>query len=308
MGYLSRLNNVYVIDTNMLGFPNYNSAYLVVGDEIALIDTGEPDQFEAVSKGIKAHGFSLSDINYIFVTHCEHLDHAGNVAPILKQSPNAKVYINPIGDSYLTNPSGTNWGERFSAGALARRAGSKGMESVSPARIHHLKDGDVFDLGKGEKLRIIFAPGHQPSGIVIFEEKNQGLFINDLVGLCLADANVHYPLNPFGSDNIEAVKSLEKLLELPMACLYLGHYGIRQEPKEIMLRALGNLQKLLDIGRKWVSRGNPENIPDAVVEMITPELEKLRVGRGEKLYQYVAYEHVPFQAKLFARYCQERLK
>jgi glyoxylase-like metal-dependent hydrolase (beta-lactamase superfamily II) len=46
-----------------------------------------------------------------------------------------------------------------------------GTEPVTPDRIKFLKDGDVFDLGDNEKLRIIFAPGHQPSGIVLLEGK-----------------------------------------------------------------------------------------------------------------------------------------
>ena len=81
-----RLNNVYVIDTKMFGFDHYNSAFLVAGKEIALIDTGLPDRFEDLRAGIKMHGFSISDISYIFVTHCEHPDHAGNVAPLLREN------------------------------------------------------------------------------------------------------------------------------------------------------------------------------------------------------------------------------
>lgn len=304
MSLLERLDNIYVIDTKMWGFDRYNSAYLVEGKEIALIDTGDPKQIEAVRAGMKAHGFSISDISYIFVTHCEHMDHAGNVAPLLQESPRAKVYINPVGLVYLTDPASTKWEERMSPKLLPTLGK---MEPVPPSRIRHLKDGDVFDLGNGEKLRIIFAPGHQPSGIVIFEEKNMGLFINDLVGVCLPDADVHYPINPFGSDHKQAVESLRELMELPVANLYLGHYGISDRPKHVMARALNNMQQLLDIGTKYMGEGKPESIADKVYEMIKPELEKLRLARGETLYNYAAHVHVPFQAKLFTKYCQERL-
>ena len=306
MSFLERLDNIYVIDTKMKGFDHYNSAYLVEGKEIALIDTGEPSRLEAVRAGIKAHGFSVSDISYIFVTHCEHMDHAGNVAPLLRESPRAKVYINPIGMVYLTDPSSIKWEERLAPEVLARSR--EIVEPVSPSRIQYLNDGDVFDLGNGEKLRIIFAPGHQPSGLVILEEKNMGLFINDLVGLHLADADVHYPVNPFASDHQQAIESLQKLMDIPVANLYLGHYGICDRPKQIMARALSNMQRLLDIGTKYMGEGKPESIASKVYEMIMPELEKLRLVRGEALYQYAAREHVPFQAKLFAKYCQDRLK
>lgn len=305
MSFLERLNNIYAIDTKMCGFDHYNTAYLVEGKEIALVDTGLPNQLEAVRAGIKAYGFSISDISYIFITH-EHTDHVGNVAPLLRESPGASVYINPIGAKCLIDPSieRAKRSGKMPPEMLARLGE---MEPVPPSRIKYFNDGDVFDLGNGEKLKIIFAPGHQPGGIVILEEKNRGLFINDLVGNFFADADVHYPLNPVGADNIQLVESLKKLIDLPVDYLYLGHYGIVDRPKEVMTRALNNVQKLLDIGTKCINEGKPENIADEAYEMFKPELEKLRLVRGETVYQYATQDHIPHQLKLFAAYCQKRL-
>ncbi len=306
MSLFEQLNNIYVIDTKMWGFDHYMSAYLVEGKEIALVDTGEPDQTEAVLNAIEAHGFSVSAISYIFVTHCEHEDHAGNVAPLLRESPRANVYINPTGLEYLTVPSIeiNKKKERDTPEMAAKRVVP---EPVPLSRIKYLNDGDVFDLGNGEKLRIVFAPGHQPSGIVILEEKNKGLFINDLVGNYFADADAHYPLNPYGSDTIQAIESLQKLMDLSLDNLYLGHYGISDRPKEIMSRALNNMKKLIDIGKKCIREDRPESIADEVYEMILPELEKLRLARGETVYQHGTRDHIPRQAKYFAEYCQQRL-
>jgi glyoxylase-like metal-dependent hydrolase (beta-lactamase superfamily II) len=302
---IERLNNVYTIDTKMFGFDSYMSAYLVEGEEIALIDTGLPTQIEAVRAGIKAHGFSVSDISSIFITH-SHPDHSGNVAPLLMENPKAKVYIHPQGVEQLIDPS-IELAIRKKALPPKMHARIGEMEPVPPARIQQLNDGDVFDLGNGERLRIIFTPGHQPDGIVLFEEKNKGLFINDLVGNYLPDADAHYVLNPPNSDHRHAIESLQKLMDLPVAYLYLGHYGISDRPKEVMTRAINKMQQLLDIGIKYMSEGKPENIASEVYEVIMPELEKLRVVRGEELYHYAAKEHISTQVKLFAHYCQEKL-
>ena len=94
--YAMRADNVYVIDTKMFGFEHYMSAFLVEGKELALIDTGLPDQLEAVRAGIKSHGFSVRDLSYIFVTH-EHQDHSGNVAPLLRENPKIQVLHSPSG-------------------------------------------------------------------------------------------------------------------------------------------------------------------------------------------------------------------
>lgn len=306
MSFVERLDNIYAVDAKMFGFDHYLSIYLVKGSEIALIDTGLPPQIEAVRAGIKAHGFSVSDISYIFITH-SHPDHCGNVAPLLRESPKAKVYIHPLGSEELIDPSiDSARRKQVLPPKMAARFGE--MEPVPQSRIQHLNDGDVFDLGNGEKLKIIFAPGHQSSGIVIFEQKNKGLFINDLVGNYLADAGAHYPLNPPGSDHQQAIQSLKKLMELPIANLYLGHYGIiREGPKQVMARAIDKMQQLLDIGTEYMREGKPESIAGKVYETILPELEKLRPIRGEVLYQYATQEHVSAQVKLFAKYCQERL-
>ena len=76
METVDRADNVYLIDTKMFNFNRYCAAYLVVGKEIALIDTGLPNQLETVRAGIQAHGFSISDISHIFITHA-HTDHCG---------------------------------------------------------------------------------------------------------------------------------------------------------------------------------------------------------------------------------------
>jgi glyoxylase-like metal-dependent hydrolase (beta-lactamase superfamily II) len=306
MSFVEQLDNIYAVDAKMFGFDHYLSIYLVKGSEIALIDTGMPPQIEAVRAGIKAHGFSASDISSIFITH-SHPDHCGNVAPLLRESPKAKVYIHPLGSAELIDPSiDSARRKQVLPPKMAARFGE--MEPVPPSRIQNLNDGDVFDLGNGEKLKIIFAPGHQPSGIVLFEEKNQGLFINDLVGNYLADAGAHYPLNPPGSDHQQAIQSLKKLMGIPVANLYLGHYGIiRENPKQVMSNAIDKMQRLLDIGTKYMREGKPESIASKVYKTILPELEKLRPIRGEAVYQYATQEHVSAQAKLFAKYCQERL-
>jgi glyoxylase-like metal-dependent hydrolase (beta-lactamase superfamily II) len=305
MNFLERVDNVCLIDTKMFGFEKYMSAYIVAGEEIALIDTGLRTQLDAVLAGIKACGFSPGDISRIFVTH-SHPDHNGNVAPLLKENPRAKVYVHPLGVEQLIDPSiELVIREKALPPEMHARIGE--MEPVSPDRIQVVNDGDVFDLGGGERLTVYYAPGHQPDGIVLYEEKNQGLFINDLVGNYLPDAEAHYPLNPPNSDHTQAIASLKRLLDLPVKYLYLGHYGICENPREIMERAIDKMQQLLDIGTTFMREGKAAQIAGEVYGTIMPELEKLRTTRGEEVYRYAADDHIASQAKLFAQFCQEKL-
>lgn len=300
MKTVDKADNVYLIDTKMFNFDRYCTAYLIKGQSLALIDTGLPNQLEAVKAGIKAQGFSVSDISHIFITHV-HTDHCGNTAPLLKECPAAKVYVHPAGKSRLNDPGS----------ALAKLKGEISpqmlarfgiMEPVPASRIQYLNDSDVFDLGNGEKLKIFFTPGHQPSGITILAEKNRGLFINDLVGVNLPEGDFSMILNPPGSDVVLAIESLRKLAELPVTRVYMGHYGISDNPNKIIQRALNNLQRFLDIGAQWVAAGKPENIEPAITAVKMPEVAKLLATRGKVMYDYLVEELIPPQSKYFSEY------
>jgi glyoxylase-like metal-dependent hydrolase (beta-lactamase superfamily II) len=300
--YAMRADNVYVIDTKMFGFDNYMSAFLVEGKELALIDTGLPNQLEAVRTGIKAHGFSISDISHIFVTHA-HEDHSGNVGPLLRESPKANVYINPAGLEFLTTPSIEEARRRKELLAKMNDRFGK-MEPVPPSRIRYLKDGEKFDLGNGTTLKIIFTPGHQPSGIVIFEEKNRGFFINDLVGNYFPDCDYLQILAPIRSDIKKAMELLRKVIAIPVTNLFLGHFGICDKPRALIQRALDGMQQLMDIGAQCIAEGKPEEIEPRVLAVKRLEVEKIR-ARGEDVYEHESDELITHQAKYFAKYYQE---
>lgn len=303
---ISQMNNIYVIDTKMFNLDHYASAFLVKGTELAMIDTGQPKQMEAVRSGINAHGFSVSDISRIFVTHCEHPDHAGNVAALLRESPNAKVYINPIGKKIMVDPRAVDWTKLVSAELLPNYMELVNVwEPVPESRIETLVDGQEIDLGDDEKLKVIFTPGHQPSGMVIVESKNNGAFINDLVGNCFLDADAHYPLSPTKSDHIETVRVLKKFLESEFDYLYLGHYGIADNPKKVLSQAIDKIQALLDMGKKNILAGTAELIPEEYFSMVYPELERLKAKRGQPVYQYASKHHIISQGKMFIQYCQQ---
>ena len=165
MNFIERVDNIYAIDTNMWNFEHYMSAYLLVGDKIALIDTGQPNQLNNVVKNIEKTGYKVSDIDYIFCDHSEHQDHAGNIAPLLRMAPKANVFVSPVNASYLIDPSAEIAMKRAqdTPEVAAMRAD---MEPVPASRIKQVKDGETFDLGGGNKLTVYLAPGHQPSGTV----------------------------------------------------------------------------------------------------------------------------------------------
>jgi hypothetical protein len=118
---------------------------------------------------------------------------------------------------------------------------------------------------------------------VIFEEKNQGLFINDLVGNFFSDADFSLVLTPPRSDVIKARELLLDCLKMPIQRLYLGHYGIFDKPETCIQRTLAGIQRIMDIAGQCVKEGQPQEIEPRVLASKMPEVEKLRNTRGETL-------------------------
>jgi len=98
---------------------------------------------------------------------------------------------------------------------------------------------------------------------------------------------------------------LKKLLDLPVKYLYLGHYGIVGNPKQVIKRSIEKIQYLLDLGTRYMKEGKSEAIAPAVYDVIMKELIKLRKVRGEELYKYASGAHISTQAELYARFCRE---
>jgi glyoxylase-like metal-dependent hydrolase (beta-lactamase superfamily II) len=302
--YREQAGNVHLIDTNMFGFDKFQSSFLIIAEEVTLIDCGVPTSFEILRDAIKKHGITLQDISHIFVTHCEHPDHSGNAGAILLENRKAKVHIHPIGLEYLTHPEiEADKRSALLPPEMAERFGD--MVPVPEDRITLLKDGERIDLGGGHVLRAIFTPGHQPGGIVLYDEKDQGLFVNDLLGMYLADADFSMIFTPNRAEVKKYIESLNMIKELPLKSLFLGHFGISDKPAEVIDRALGLMTGLMNICYKCTEMGKPEDIAPMFRDFFKPELEKLKKNREEKLYLYLKDELIASCSEAFSRYCQE---
>ena len=302
--FAKRADNVFLIDAGMFQFENYMSVFLVQGKELALIDTGLPDSLENVRAGIQAHGFSVSDLRYIFITH-EHHDHSGNLGPFLRENPNIKAYIHPLGAKWVMDPTQEAVNRQQN---LGRKMAGRfvDMEPVLSDRLNTFNDGDVFDLGNDVRLKVTFTSGHQPGGVVIMEEKHKGLFINDLVGNCFADCNFQLILNPPRSDLWTALEFLKKAATWDVKRLFLGHFGISEAPEKLIKGAIERIEELLDTCARCVEAGKPDEMAEKLYNLKMQEVEKLKT-RGPELYDYMRNELIDAQSKIFAEMYLNRM-
>lgn len=80
-----------------------------------------------------------------------------------------------------------------------------------------LEDGDVVDLGD-RHLEVIHTPGHSPGGIALLERETGILFSGDIVydGPLVEDLE--------HSDADDYVRSMRRLLDLPVRVVHGGHF------------------------------------------------------------------------------------
>jgi glyoxylase-like metal-dependent hydrolase (beta-lactamase superfamily II) len=296
-----RIDNICLIDVRMFGFTGWASAYLVAGEKkVALIDTGPASSAEIVHAGILKHGFALKDITHIFISHI-HLDHVGSAGILLKEMPDATVFVHPKVAKHVIDPSiMMDNMKREGGGKMAARFGE--LLPVDSSRVRALSDGEVFDLGNGEKLKTIFTPGHATSGISIIEEKNSGIFVGDTPGIYLAKENVVIIPSPFGSDLKQAMQSLKTLMGIPAKLFFYGHFGFCDKPKELLEVSLKKMERYWDIAAKTMEENKTEEVIINRIIVENSAAVEVFKQRNDGLYEYFTEELIPMWARGFAKY------
>jgi glyoxylase-like metal-dependent hydrolase (beta-lactamase superfamily II) len=300
---VTKLDNVCVYDNKMFGFERWCSSFIIAGKKVALIDTGTPPSYNFCKSGIESHGFALKDVSYIFITHI-HFDHCGCAGMLMKDMPNATLLTHPRIAKHMVDPSVVNANTRSQAGEkMGLRFGE--MVPIPESQVRGLTDGEVIDLGDGNKLRAIFAPGHNVSHIMVLNEKDNGLFAGDAPGLYFGDCDALLMPSPVGSDLDLAMQSLNNLEKLSPKRFYLGHYGIYTQPEKLIKRARAAIQQRIDVGMKTLKEGKPDELLTNLIKSLEPEIDKLHKARGEELYKYITGELLPMWTRGFKGYYEK---
>lgn len=140
-----------------------NYAYLILDEEITVIDTGMPRQGKALLKELETLNIKLSDIKHIMLTHHD-IDHIGNVA-LLEKATGAKVWASKEDIPYV-------YGEKGRPGI--KKILSLFMKAKLPEEINSYPENGIIN-----NLEIIPTPGHTPGHVcILFEDV---LFAGDLI-------------------------------------------------------------------------------------------------------------------------------
>ncbi|MEO8538517.1 MAG: MBL fold metallo-hydrolase [bacterium] len=195
-----------------------SKAYLILDDDITLIDTGSVGSGGRVLRALEELGRSPSDIKHIVITHY-HMDHVGGL-PEIQEYVSARTGVHlaeaPHVESTgrLPNP--------FQHPLLAKicepylRRNDPGAARVDVV----LADGDEIPALGG--MRIVHAPGHTAGSISLYFPNRGVLLVGDAMQYKFG--RLMLPSRLFTQDMEEAATSIQKLASLDFETLCFSHF------------------------------------------------------------------------------------
>lgn len=265
------------IDLNFFA-PEVIGSYLIeTGEGPLIIETGPDTTFDNLKSGLKKHGYGISDVKHVFVTHI-HLDHSGAAWHFAKEG--ATIYVHERGAPHLIAP------ERLMKSA-AMIYGDKmdelwgEVQGIDENLVKVVSEGDSINIGD-TKIEVVESIGHANHHNAYLIEGN--LFTGDVAGCRIADGPIIPPTPPPDIHVERWHASVDKIREINPDTLYLTHFGPYKEVNKHLDTLMENLDNWSEWFGKRVKAGKTE-------EEIIPEFEEYykgffsAVGASEGVYQ-----------------------
>ena len=274
-------DSIYSIDVEMWT-PKYTSVYLVVGDRIALIETGLSTSSDKIIEGIKYLGFRCADIDFIVVTHI-HLDHAGGAGVVAEKLPSAKVIVHKDGAKHLINPSKLIYSATKALGELSKAYGLDKIVPIARNRVKPVGEGDIIDLGS-RKLDVLWTPGHAPHHICLYDDRSRGIFAGDAVGLYYPHEDLLTPTTPPPDFDVEvAIETIERLKEIQAQVLFFSHFGPNREVERMFESGINEIRRWEKESWQWLKEHDFAYAVDKLAAELNQELPHLPRWINEQL-------------------------
>lgn len=208
-----------------------SNVFLILGEELTLIDTGMWGSAPFIWEGINRLGRSPGELSRLLITH-HHYDHTGNLVR-LKEASGAQVAMHwadianglpyPVPASFLLHHPPLS--------ALRKWL-------VVEQRFFDLllRGGEILPILGG--LEVIHTPGHTAGSVCYFSRKWGILFVGDLLNH--SHRQVALPPRIASLNPAQMLTSLAQIAELPIETLCFGHgTPIRTGARAALLNLVG---------------------------------------------------------------------
>jgi glyoxylase-like metal-dependent hydrolase (beta-lactamase superfamily II) len=256
---------VTAIDTFYGGRERYTAAYLLSGDEPAIVETGPTTSVEPVVAGLGRLGIGPNDLAHIVVTHI-HLDHAGGAGAMCERYPRATVWVHERGARHLADPTRLVLSAESIYGEERMASLFGPVIPVAAERIRSLDDGDRVPLG-ARWLDARATPGHAKHQVALVDSATGAVFTGDALGIHPPDLPVLRPATPPPDYDLElAVESIERIRSLAGELLLFSHFGPVREVDRICDLAVKRFRDWTEAVRRAMERTQDLDAIVAVLE------------------------------------------
>jgi glyoxylase-like metal-dependent hydrolase (beta-lactamase superfamily II) len=265
------MKNLTIVDLDqpLEGFRNFLSSWVYRSDGMTVVvDPGPRSTIPVVVEALTHMG--VKKIEYILLTHI-HIDHAGGAGLLVAHYPDAKVICHPKGIRHMVDPTKLWEGSRTFLGKVAEVYGE--IAAIPEKNISY---ENRIHIGN-EPINVFETPGHAINHLCY--QIGDILFLGEVTG-------INYPLDeglylriatppPFIYEIYRS--SLEKVAALNVSHVCFGHYGYREDVKNVFDTGLNQLNNWIDTVAKHFGTGSDLN-----EEKIYGDL--LKNDRGLSLY------------------------
>lgn len=267
---MAHTHGIHTIDTGFVR-PQFDAAYLVVEHgRGAFIDCGTNFAVPRMLAALDDAGISAAAVDWLILTHV-HLDHAGGAGELIAQLPNAQLVVHPRGARHMVDPSVLWAGASAVYGESVMEQTYGRLRPIPAERVTEAPDGHMVDLA-GRPLRCIDTPGHAKHHLTVYDERAAACFTGDVFGLSYRDfdtANGPFILpttSPVQFDPPALHASIERLLALKPAAMYLTHYGRVEDVERLAADLHVQIDAMVALAR--AAHGRPDRHA-ALMESLT---------------------------------------
>ncbi|MFT4035462.1 MAG: MBL fold metallo-hydrolase [Patulibacter sp.] len=219
------------IDTHYLGIAQQICCWRV--DEHTIVDPGPAVSLDAIRRAL-----GNTPLRRILVTHI-HLDHSGGVGALLREHPDAEVWVGRRGARHLIDPSRLiASAEQVYGGAdqLARLFGE--IAPVPERRVRIVEDGQQYD-----EFVVAETPGHAKHHASYLHTQTGDAYVGDTASVRLPGHQFVLPMTtPPDTDQVAWNASLDTIEAWRPRRLMLTHFGAFDDVADHLARAREGLR------------------------------------------------------------------
>ena len=191
--------------------------------DLSLVDAGLMGKGPYKIRAMRESGIRLSHVKRVIMTHT-HLDHIGCLSEILREIPEAELWIHQSeAEALEKGDERTVYGmDMFRSMCQAQYGLGEGAFTFQVDR--KLQGGEVLNIG-GATWNVLHIPGHSKGSIALYDPSSKILIPGDVI--YADDAIGRFDLH--GASGPELYRSLLSLAELDVKILLPGHNRIVED-------------------------------------------------------------------------------